>query len=128
MKENESGISEVNVIPRNNNVLVRMTFDASIMALTSGKYEKDSTDEVIATIAGIGPAVRDLSIGDKVLIKLQEYSSVDVEGNFNSVKKLKETYSTLKPSELSELIRKSPRTTVIQYGIFPEFLIQAKLK
>jgi len=128
MEENKGGISNCNVIPRNNNVLVKMTFTASVMALTSGKYEKESTDEVTATIAGMGPLVQDLALEDKVLIKLQEYSSIEVDGNNSSVRKLKEAYSSLKPSELSQLIRDTPRVTVVQYGIFPEFLIQAKLK
>jgi hypothetical protein len=127
MEESTSGISNVNVVPRGNNVLVRMDIEASVMGITSGKYGNESGIPII-TIAGIGPNVRDLAIGDKVLMKLQEYESVPVAGNNKDIASLKKFYATLKPSELSQIIKETPKVSVVQYGLFAEFLILAKVK
>jgi hypothetical protein len=131
MKTNECGKSLVNVIPRNNGVLIRMEFKVSLMAITSGKPEEDSSQPVTYTVAGIGPLVKDLDLNEKVTMKLQaEYVDIVVKGNNRSVRKLTEFYKDTKNVtriQLNELMGNAETAYVdaVQYGIFPEFQIMA---
>lgn len=119
--------SNTNVFPRVNNVLVKMTFETSIFAVINGKYEGDNTTPAKFEIAGIGPLVKDLELGDNIIMKLEQYESVNVAGNERSITNLKKHYDTLPKSEVSALQgnKNTKNVTVIEYGIFPEFLIRA---
>lgn len=119
-----AGKSLVTVVPRNNNVLVKMEFEVSVMALTSGK--KDSLDdEVSFSVAGIGPMVNDLTLGEKIILQIQQnYEVVEVPGNERSIIKLTDFYRKLKPAELTAAIKDTPKVGVVQYGMFPEFQIK----
>lgn len=119
-----AGQSLVRVVPRNNNVLVKMEFEVSVMALTSGA--KDSLDsEVTFSVAGIGPMVNDLTLGEKIILQIQQnYEVVEVPGNERSIRKLQDVYKKLKPAELTDAIKNTPKVQVIQYGMFPEFQIK----
>lgn len=130
MENNAQGVSNVNVVPRGNNVLVRMSFKESILGIRSGKPSKASEAKVTFLIAGVGPNVPDLKIGDEVLMELVEYTDIPVEGNFNGIKTLLELYRKMDNSEFQKLLESSEtnKVDVIQYGIFPEFQIKALLK
>lgn len=124
------GKSNVNVVPRGNNVLVRMKFHTTLLALTSGKYDKDSAEEVEFSVAGFGPMVHDLELGGKILMEItQAYNSIEVEGNERSIKALLAHYNALPKKELNEIMHdpKVNRIEVIQYGMFPEFQIKARV-
>jgi hypothetical protein len=129
MQVRETAQTENNIIPRNNNVLIKMSFMESVMNISSGTPPaKDNGEEVTFQVAGIGILCpNDLSMGDKVIMQLQPYENVDVEGNQHSIKALQAFYRTLKPSELNALIRdpKSAKVKVVQYGLFPEFMVKA---
>lgn len=121
-----AGKSLVTIVPRNNNVLVKMEFEVSVVALTSGKKDSLDDDDVIFTIAGIGPMVNDLALGEKIILQIQQnYEVVEVPGNERSIRKLEDFYRKLKPAELTTAIKDTPKVTVIQYGMFPEFQIKA---
>lgn len=128
MESIERGKSLVNVVPRGNNVLIRMEFNVSLMALMSGKPENNS-DEVVRTyIAGFGPLVKDLDLDEPIVFKVQqEYIDVIVDGNNRGIKSLIKFYNLLSKSELNKLMTNKETATVgvIQYGIFPEFQIPA---
>jgi hypothetical protein len=121
------GATNCNIIPRGNNVLVRLDFTASVLDLSTGKpSERSEGDPVIFSIAGYGPLVKDLSIGEKVIMKLEPYKAVEVKGNEQSVAKLTAFFSSanMKLSELQEYIKSTPKVNVVEYGIFPEFIIK----
>jgi hypothetical protein len=101
-----------------------MEFEVSVMALTSGK--KDSLDdEVSFSVAGIGPMVNDLTLGEKIILQIQQnYEVVEVPGNERSIIKLTDFYRKLKPAELTAAIKDTPKVGVVQYGMFPEFQIK----
>ena len=130
MADNERGKSIVNVIPRGNNVLVKMTFKESILGIRSGKPSKASEAKVTFTIVGIGPQVKDLEIGEEVIMELMEYADVPVEGNYNGIKNLLETYRKMSNQEFQTLLEsdQTNKVDVIQYGLFSEFQIKAVVK
>ena len=129
MENNDRGSSLVNVVPRGNNVLVRIEFKASILALASGKPEENSNEKVTFIVAGIGPLVKDLTLSESVLMKISEaYDDVQVDGNERSIKKVTEIYRTMNKSELSQLLTDGDtKADIVQYGLFPEFVIKAHL-
>ncbi|MCK9429935.1 MAG: hypothetical protein M0R17_08015 [Candidatus Omnitrophica bacterium] len=132
METIERGTSLCNITPRGNNVLIKMNFRASILSLNTGKYdaEKDANEEVKFTVAGIGPNVKDLVLGEEILFKpMAAYEDVPVEGNHNSIKELTEVYKAMKPSEIQMLLRDGKnKVDVVQYGMFPEFQIQGHIE
>ena len=130
MTDNERGKSEVNVIPRGNNVLVKMEFKESIINIRSGKPSKANESKVTFTVVGIGPNVKDLEIGEEVIMELVEYADIPVEGNSNGIKTLLELYRTMSPSDYEKLLKDPENNKVLvrQYGIFPEYQIKAVLK
>lgn len=130
MTDNERGKSTVNVVPRGNNVLVKMSFKESILGIRSGKPSKASEAKVTFTIVGIGPYVKDLEIGEEVIMELMEYADVPVEGNFNGIKNLIDVYRKMDNSEFQKLLESSEtnKVDIIQYGLFPEFQIKAVIK
>jgi len=131
MESNERGQSLVNIVPRNNNVLIKMEFVASVFAISSGKPSNEENNmKVKYSIAGFGPLVKDLTLGEEVLMKMGEYERVNVKGNNNSLESLKALYDTMKKSELNDLIssKEYNKANVIQYGIFPEFQIRAHIE
>lgn len=130
METNERGKSICNIIPRNNNVLLKIVFRASIMALSSGKPDKNDEEKVTYIVAGIGPLVKDLDLGEEIIFKIhQEYDDIQVEGNKQSIKHLTKLYQEMKPADLNSLMRSGEnKVTVIQYGMFPEFQIPAHIE
>lgn len=130
METNVRGTSLCNIVPRNNNVLIKMVFKASIMALASGKPDKNDEEKITYTVAGIGPLVKDLTLGEEILFKLhQEYDDVQVEGNKQSIKHLTKLYSEMKPADLNSLMRSgNNKALVVQYGMFPEFQIPGHIE
>lgn len=130
MMTTERGKSNVNIIPRGNNVLVKMEFLESILNLYTGKPSKASDAKVTFTVEGIGPNVPDLEIGEEVIMELVEYSDIPVESNHNGIKTLLEIYPKMKNEEIRELM-KDPATAKVlvrQYGIFPEYQIKSIVK
>lgn len=128
MENNERGKSLVNYIPRGNNVLIRIEFEISILAISTGKPSADDNNMARFYVAGMGPLVKDLDLNDQIYIKLPEYSSVPVAGNNNSISILKEFYKSMKQSDLTMLIAgKENRVSVVEYGIFPEYLITSRI-
>ena len=129
MENNERGTSLVHIVPRGNNVLIRIEFKASILALASGKPEQDSNEKVTFIVAGIGPLVKDLVLGESVLMKITEaYDDIIVEGNDRSIKVVSEFYRTMDSKEKADLLKGGvTKCDIIQYGIFPEFIIIAHL-
>lgn len=127
-----TSVSENNIFPRGNNVLIKFCMKASILDLQMDKPGDHSKGESAdAFISGYGPAVKDLNLGDKVLVELnQSYTAIEVAGNSRSVKVLHELYRTMKPSEFTELLRypETAKVDVVQYGIFPEFLVKLVIK
>lgn len=130
MENNERGKSLVNVVPRNNNVLIRIEFELSILALSTGKPNaEDSNSPTKYYVAGIGPMVKDLTLNEEVTMKLPEYPSIKVDGNNNSISILKSFYSSMKNTELSALLSgKENRVHVVEYGVFPEYIISAHIE
>lgn len=130
MDANECGISSVNIVPRGNNVLLRMNFKASILALSSGKPEENSNEKVIFTVAGFGPLVKDLVLGEEVLFKLHAaYDDIPVKGNNQSIKDLTDFYGKLPKGEVSKMVMAgNNKADAIQYGMFPEFQIVGHIK
>ena len=124
MEEKQRGISNTNIIPRNNLVLIKMELQASIMGIVSESF-KGENSKVTCSIAGYGPIVKDLELGQKVLVKLQEYESVKVEGNNKDVESLTAFYKGLSQTELKQAIKDNPKVDVVQYGLFPEYLVNA---
>ena len=137
METIERGKSLVNIIPRNNEVLVKMEFNVSILALTSGKpNESDSDEKVTYTIAGKGPLVKDLELEEEVLMKVLPggYDDVPVKGNMRSIRELTKFYDisskNITRTELTQLMSNSEtnKVTVVQYGMFPEFQIKGHIE
>ena len=127
----ESGTSNVNVIPRGNNVLLKIEFEASVLGLTSDTYEKEHPNDVLFSIAGFGKDVHDLTLGDIVHVELgQRWTNVVVKGNNNSPEALKEFYDKLPKADLTAIIRDKDKNKVkvVQYGMFPEFTIKGIIK
>lgn len=131
MTTNERGKSLCNIVPRNNNVLLKIEFKSSILSLNTGKYdaEKDAGETVKFTVAGIGPEVKDLSLGEEVVFSIDRvYTDIPVSGNKQSIKELTALYRAMKPSEIQELLKSGQnKVDVIQYGMFPEFQINAHI-
>jgi hypothetical protein len=128
MESIERGKSLVNIVPRGNNVLIRMEFNVSLMALMSGKPEESSEEVVRSYVAGFGPLVKSLDLDEPIVFKVQQaYIDVVVDGNERSIKKLIKFYESLPKLELNQLMTNKETATVgvIQYGIFPEFQIPA---
>jgi len=130
MENSERGKSLVNVIPRGNNVLLRMNFKASILALASGKPEEKSDEKVTYIVAGIGPLVKDLILGEEINFKIaQEYVDIPVKGNERSIKSLIDFYRSMPKKDLTALLETGDnKADVVQYGIFPEFQILAHIE
>ena len=127
MENNEIGKSLVNVVPRNNNILVKIKFKASILALSTGKPSAEDSKAITKFyIAGIGPLVKDLSLDEEIFMKLPEYQSVEVKGNNNSIKILGDFYRAMKQSELTQILSsKDNKVDVVEYAIFPEYIATA---
>jgi hypothetical protein len=128
MESIERGKSLVNVVPRGNNVLIRMEFNVSVMALTSGTPESSSEESVNSFVAGFGPLVKGLDLDEPIVFKVQQaYIDVVVEGNNRSIRELTKFYKSLPKLELNQLMKSkdTSHVKVIQYGIFPEFQIPA---
>ena len=124
MENNERGKSLVNYVPRGNNVLIRLEFEISILAISSGKPSSDDNGMCRFYVAGLGPLVKDLTLNEEIGMKLPEYSSVEIKGNNNSIRVLKEFYTTMKKSDLNLLIAgKDNKVNVVEYALFPEFMI-----
>lgn len=123
--------TNVNIIPRGNNVIVKMSFKASVLSLVNNKWEDKDNDVAEFEIAGIGNKVNDpeLKLGDKVVMELsQKYSPLDIKGNERSVDKLQEFYRKLTRVELTDSMRDNPKVDVVQYGLFPEFLVKGIIR
>lgn len=132
MEQNRgTALEGVNIIPRGNNVLLKMEYDESILALRSGnKPESTGEEKVTFTVAGMGPLVNDLTLGEEVLFSISgEYVDVPVKNNHNSIRSLKKFYSEMKASEHTELMASgNNKAHVIQYGMFPEFQIKGHIE
>lgn len=124
MENNEKGKSLVNVIPRNNNILIRIEFKASILALSTGKPSAEDSNAITKFyVAGYGPLVKDLVLNEEVFMKLPEYQSVDVIGNNNSIRVLSSFYKAMKQSELAQILSsKDNKVDVVEYAMFPEYI------
>jgi hypothetical protein len=125
--------SIVNHVPRGNNVIIKIETTGSVMEISSGKIsEATKENKATFTVVAFGPLVpADLNIGDEVAVLInQAYSQIQVIGNGNSIKELQRTYKSMKPSEVSLLIQNAKTATVdvIDYGIFPEYLVQTIIK
>jgi hypothetical protein len=134
--ENERGKSLVNIVPRNNEVLIKMEFKVSLLELSAGKpsEEGSANERVTYSVAGIGPLVKDLTIGEEVLMKLTgSYDDVPVKDNVRSIRELTKFYTDPKSISKTEFMKllSDPSTSkvdVIQYGLFPEFQIKAHIE
>lgn len=128
MSDKTRGTSNVNVVPRANNILIRMEFKTSILDIRSDKPSDDNNEDIRMYVAGFGPMVTDIELDEEVLLELTKtYTSVDVKDNFRSVKELQKMYKTMSNTDFTKLLS-DPTTTkvgVIQYGMFPEFIIKA---
>jgi len=130
MQTHEKGISIINTMPRNNNVIIKMITNVPILELTSGKYSEETyAQNSIFEVVAVGPMVfTDLQIGDKVQLVIREsYIEVNVPTNDRSIKKLQAFYKSIGHVELNKIIadKKNNRVEVNQYGLFPEFDIKA---
>jgi hypothetical protein len=122
------GKSLCNVIPRGNNVLVRMDFTVRLLAITSGKPdENDDQSKVRYSVAGFGPLVKDLKLGEIVIMSIDKvYDDIPVKENMRSIRELTKFYKDMDRLELNKLIgdKESSTVGVVQYGMFPEFIIK----
>ena len=128
MSDKTRGTSNVNVVPRANNILIRMEFKTSILDIQSDKPSDDHNEDIRMFVAGFGPLVNDIELDEEVLLELTKtYTSVDVKDNFKSVKELQKTYRSMKSADFTNLLRnpETAKVEVIQYGMFPEFIIKA---
>ena len=131
MSDKTRGTSNVNVVPRSNNILIRMEFKTSILDIQSDKPSDDNNEDIRMYVAGFGPLVPDIELGEEVLLELvKTYTSVDVKGNFKSAKELQKIYRSMKPSEFTKLLRdpETAKVDVVQYGMFPEYIIKAHVE
>lgn len=137
METIERGKSLVNIVPRNNEVLIKMEFKVSLLALTSGKpNESDSNERVTYIVAGKGPLVKDLELEEEVLMKVLPggYDDVPVKENMRSIRELTNFYDinskNITRTELTQLMSKpeTNKVNVIQYGMFPEFQIKGHIE
>lgn len=121
------GKSLVNIVPRNNEVLIRIEFEESILALSSSKPDQASGDRPVKFyIAGVGPSTKDLVLNERVIFHLTEqYVSIPVNGNERDIKSLKALYSKMPRKDLNECIGKAEYVKVIEYGLFPEYMVKA---
>ena len=131
MSDKTRGMSNVNVVPRSNNILIRMEFKTSILDIQSDKPTDDHNEDIRMYVAGFGPLVTDIELNEEVLLELvKAYTSVDVKDNFKSFKELQKTYRSMKPSEFTKLLRdpETAKVDVVQYGMFPEYIIKAHVE
>lgn len=133
METREHGVTDSNIMPRGNNVIIKMIATASVMEISSGKYgEETNAGRAEFIVSGIGPLVpTDLEIGDKVALQItQAYHEVRVDGNFNSIFELQKLYKSIGHTETNKLIQNkdTAKVQVVQYGLFPEFMIKAVIK
>lgn len=127
-----SATSNVNFYPTGNYVLVKMESTISILGLASKKYENEKSKPTL-TIAGIGPKVDGLKVGEKVFIPMDKtFPAVPVEGNDFDPEILHEYYKNMQiknPKEFSKLIKNADtaNVTIVLYGIFTDFQIQGRI-
>lgn len=129
METNVIGVSLNNVIPRGNNVLIRMDFTVRLLAISTGKPDdNDDQSKVTYSVAGYGPLVKDLELGEIVIMSIdKQYDDIPVESNLRSIRELTKVYKDMPRLELNKLIadKESSEVGVVQYGMFPEFVIRA---
>lgn len=120
-------ITYASVTPRNNEVLIRMEFEESVMSIFSGDAKSSLNENPRFFVAAVGPKVTDLPVGTEVFMKGQEYSNIEMASNPQSISSLHDFYKSLKPSEYNAIIsdKEKSRVKVVQYGLFPEFTIKA---
>lgn len=128
---NAYGKSNLNVIPRGNYVLIKISFEISTMAVINNKpIENDESDKYFE-VCGIGPLVKGLEIGDRVCMVVQQgYDNVTIPENKQSLEELQKLYASMTNSERAKIIhnKETSRVNVITYGLFPEFQIKAILR
>ena len=130
----ECGKSLTNIVPRNNEVLIKMSFKESLFNIVTGKPNKDSDEKVTYTVAGFGPLVKDLELGEEVIMKIvTQYDDVPIKGNTKCIRELIKFYApeskNVTRAELTAL-QADPKTNkidVVQYGMFPDFQIKAHI-
>ena len=128
MEANERGtaLEGINIIPRGNNVLIKMSFNESVMAIHSNKPTKENDEYVTFTVVAIGPLVKDLKLGEEVLFTIPRdgYTDVPIKGNLRGIRELHKFYTKLSRQEYTELLAGGDsKVDVHQYGMFPEYLV-----
>lgn len=121
--------SSVPVVPRDNNVLLRMSYKNSIMgirALAEGnqKFKQTELEQITYTVAGFGERVKGLEIGDEVVVNVQPDIIVNVPGNKKDLKSLGAELDKMTKEEDEQLLRSGTKWEVIEYGVYSDFQLK----
>lgn len=130
VQEATTAKSIISIQPRNHYVIVRATtqLSTSTFMLASGKInESDKNERVIFEVIGIGSNVKNLNIGDKVIVQGQAEQLLPVKENKESRYEITKAYAEIFKNniETQELIKNKPKTTIVEYLLYTEFNIVA---
>lgn len=124
----DSDRHSINVHARANNVICKLSLKVSTIEAAAGKINKDTMNLTPnVELVSIGPDVKDLKLGDKVILTGQPSTVIELEDNQNTLAKLEKHYSLLHRSVLEEIHRDKERNKVdlITYAIYPEYQVVA---
>lgn len=130
IKEETTGKSIISIKPRNHYVIIKGStqLSTSTFMLSNGKInDADKNEKVYFEVVGIGSNVKDLNIGDKVIVQGQPEQVLPVKENKESRLEITKTYSEIfkNSTDTQELIKSKPKTTIIEYLLYTEFNIVA---
>lgn len=129
--ERNGAKSTISALATDNRVILKLTYEVSPMSIRSHydnpKSKLGDVANVNYEIASIGENVKNLQLGDKVLVSTQPDVFVDIVENNNTLLKLGEQLSKLSKLEYDNLIHSGVKWIVTEYGIFSSFQVVAIL-
>ena len=110
-------------IPRDYNVIVKMTHTNSILGLEAlcdgnSKFKQTDASDLEYSIVAIGDRVENLEIGDKVLVTTQPLINIKVEDDPTSITSLSKQLKEMDLDTKRNLIREGCKWSVNDYGVF----------
>lgn len=118
--------TSIGIVPRNNNVIVRLDFDTSLLtinALATKQKMSGATDNenIVMQVVAVGKDVKDLEIGDIVRASVQPELAVEVDGNELTIKKLHDYFTSLSRKEQDEFMISGKKIHVVEYSLYTEY-------
>ena len=110
-------------IPRDYNVIIKMTHTNSILGLAAildgnTKFKQRDASDLEYRVIATGELVTGIEIGDKVLVTTQPLVKIKVEDDPNSIDNLSKELENLGVEGRNNLIQKGVKWSVNDYGVF----------